>query len=255
MTLPRIGTLWIGPRLSAMEQLALTSFVQQGHEVDLYTYGDVADIPAGVTVRDGNEILPESMIFMYREHRSYSGFSNYFRYRMLLERGGCWADTDLVALRPFDFDGDHVFSSEFARGTQSINTGFIQAPAGSPVLQRAWDLCSAKDPTQIRWGETGPTLFRSVVESLGMDACVQPPEVFCPLPFPQWLSLLDPEAPALPPAAVAVHLWNELWRRTDKDKDADYDPRCMYEQLKARYGVGRRGAVSGEGVRATSPGR
>lgn len=250
MTLARIGTLWIGPRLSAMEQLSLTSFVQNGHEVDLYTYGDVANVPEGVTVRDGNEILPASMIFVYREQRSYSGFSNYFRYRMLLERGGAWADTDMVALRPFDFDSDHVFSSEISRGSQWVNTGFIQAPAGSPAIQRAWDLCSAKDPSQIVWGETGPTLFRHVIESLGMQNHVLPPEAFCPIPYPLWQSLLDPDAPALPSNAMAVHLWNEMWRRNDKDKDAEYDPRCVYEQLKARYGVRTGGRAAEESASA-----
>lgn len=243
MTLPRIQTLWIGPRLSTMEQLALTSFVQHGHDVDLYTYGDVAGVPPGVTLRDGNAILPESMIFLYRDHHSYSGFSNYFRYRLLLERGGCWADMDLVALRPIAFEDEHVFSSEEARGGQYVTTSFIQAPAGSPVMQRAWDLCAAKDRTQIRWGETGPALLREVVESLGMQPFVRPPEVFCPLPYPRWESLLEAAAPTLPAATAAVHLWNEMWRRNGKEKDAQYDPACLYERLKERYGMRRGRAV------------
>jgi hypothetical protein len=250
MTLPRIQTLWIGPRLSTMEQLALTSFVQQGHEVELYTYGEVAGVPEGVHVRDGNAILPESMIFLYRDHHSYSGFSNYFRYRLLLERGGCWADMDLVALQPIAFDGEHVFSSEEARGGQYVTTSFIQAPAGSPAMQRAWDVCAAKDRSQIRWGETGPALLREVVESLGMHDCVRSHEVFCPIPYPRWESLLDPDAPALPPAALAVHLWNEMWRRNGKDKDATYDPACLYEQLKARYAIRTGTPLSSESASA-----
>lgn len=252
MTLARIQTLWIGPRLSTMEQLALTSFVQHGHEVELYTYADIDGVPDGVTVRDGNAILPESMIFLYREHRSYSGFSNYFRYRLLLERGGCWADMDMVALRPIAFAEEHVFASEEARGTQVVSTGFIQAPAGSPVMQRAWEVCSSKDPTQIRWGETGPALLREVVESFGMQSCVQPPEVFCPIPYPKWESLLDADAPPVPDTAMAVHLWNEMWRRNGKEKDAQYDSRCVYERLKTRYGVAR-GLAPGAIREAPSP--
>jgi mannosyltransferase OCH1-like enzyme len=235
MTLERIQTLWIGPRLSVMEQLALRSFVHHGHEVELYTYDEVANIPEGVTVRDGNEILPSSMIFQYREHQSYSGFSNFFRYRLLLERGGCWVDTDLVALRPIAFADDHVFSSEEAKGITHVNAGFIKAPAGSPAMQRAWDVCASKDRSQIRWGETGPALLREVVETLGMNAYVRPPQVFCPIPFWKWQSLLDETTPELPTDAAAIHLWNELWRRDGKDKDAEFDPRCIYEQLKARY--------------------
>ena len=237
MTLERIQTLWIGPRLSALEQLALKSFVHHGHEVDLYTYGQIDGIPPGVTVRDANGILPESRVFLYREHRSYSGFSNYFRYRLLLDRGGCWVDMDMVALQPFRFDDEHVFSSEHARGREFVTTSFIKAPAGSAVMQRAWDICAQKDTSQIRWGETGPRLLDELVASLGMQQFVRPPESFCPIHHGEWGSLLDPNAPAIPEDALAVHFWNEMWRRNERDKDAAYDPRCLYEQLKSRYGL------------------
>src|ERR1051326_1117153 len=83
-----IQCLWIGPRLSAMERASLASFVRHGHDVHLYTYGDVDGVPGGVTVRDGREILAAERIFRYREHDTVSGFSNYFRYKLLSERGG-----------------------------------------------------------------------------------------------------------------------------------------------------------------------
>ena len=237
MSLERIQSLWIGPRLSVMERLALTSFVQQGHDVELYTYAAVEGVPQGVTVRDGNEILPESMIFTYRDHNSYSGFSNYFRYRLLLDRGGCWVDMDLVALRPLAFDDEHVFSSEDAKGEQFVTTSFIKAPAGSPAMQRAWEVCASKDRSQIRWGETGPSLLRSVVAELDLTAHVRAPAVFCPIPYRSWETLLTADAPEIPADAVAVHLWNEMWRRNGREKDGDYDAACLYEQLKTRYGV------------------
>lgn len=235
MTLERIQSLWIGPSLSALEQLALASFVHHGHPVDLYTYAGVEGVPAGVAVRDANAILPESKVFLYRDYNSYSGFSNYFRYRLLLERGGCWVDMDLVALRPLAFDDEHVFASEHARGREVVTTSFIKAPAGSPVMQRAWDICAQKDPAQIRWGETGPRLLDEVVASLGMQQLVRAPALFCPVRHGEWESLLDANPPAIPDDAVAVHFWNEMWRRNGREKDASYDPGSLYEQLKARY--------------------
>ena len=74
-----IQSLWIGGELSLMEQLSAKSFIDHGHEYHLYTYGDVKNIPEGVIVKDGNEILPESEIFRY-ENGSVSAFSNYFRF-------------------------------------------------------------------------------------------------------------------------------------------------------------------------------
>ncbi len=93
-----IQSLWIGSALSTMERLSLTSFVAAGHNVHLYTYDDVAGVPEGVELRDANAILPRSRIFRYAEHDTVSGFSNFFRYKLLLERGGWWVDTDVVCL-------------------------------------------------------------------------------------------------------------------------------------------------------------
>ena len=39
----------------------------------------------------------------------------------------------------------------------------------------------------------------------------------------------------LPAASFAVHLWNEMWRDSGQDKNAAYDPECLYEQLKKKY--------------------
>lgn len=49
-----IQTLWIGDSLSSMERLCLSSFFQNGHEVHLYVYSDVANIPPGIIVKDGD---------------------------------------------------------------------------------------------------------------------------------------------------------------------------------------------------------
>src|SRR5205809_258622 len=51
-------TLWIGPRLSTLERLSLTSFVENGHRVHFYSYGPVEGIPTGVKQRDARAIVP-----------------------------------------------------------------------------------------------------------------------------------------------------------------------------------------------------
>jgi hypothetical protein len=36
-------------------------------------------------------------------------------------------------------------------------------------------------------------------------------------------------------ATHAIHLWNEMWRRNQQDKNHQYHPDCLYEQLKRKY--------------------
>jgi hypothetical protein len=132
-----IQSLWVGGRLSAMERLCISSFLRNGHPFHLYVYQETAGIPPGTVVLDGNAILPASRIFTYREHKTYAGFANFFRYKLLLESGGWFVDADLVCVKPFDFAEDYVFSSEGIGGRQLPNVREVKVPACRTVLRYA----------------------------------------------------------------------------------------------------------------------
>lgn len=224
--------LWIGSELSVMEQLSITSFLRNGHEYHLYTYNELKNVPAGTVIKDGREILPASAIFQYHDRPSYAGFSNYFRYKLLLERGGWWVDSDLVCLRPFEFPEAYVFSSEMNGEEELTNVGVIKAPPGSEAIKYAWSICQAKDPGKVVWGEVGPRLMSEVVKKHGLDKYQKPYYLFCPIS--EWRRLLEPHV-AIHPQAYAIHLWNEQWRLANQDKNGRYSRNCIYEQLKSTY--------------------
>lgn len=231
-----IQGLWVGSALSMMEQLSLASFLRHGHDYHLYVYEDVADIPEGVDVRDGNDILPASMIFRYKHRKSYAGFSNYFRYKLLLENGGWWVDTDVVCIKPFTFDTACVFASEGFKGRVLVSSGIIKVPPGSPVMTYAWQTCRSKNPQDLTWGEIGPRLMDEAVRKFALDLFIRPPNVFSPIPFKAWGAVLDPTRIwAFDETTCAIHLWNEMWRQDGQDKNRPYHPDCLYEQLKRRY--------------------
>jgi hypothetical protein len=228
-----IQTLWIGPRLAAMEQMSITSFLKMGHELHLYLYQPTEGIPTGTVIREATEILPASSIFTYSREGSFAGFSNFFRYKLLLERGGWWVDTDMIALKPFDFDDAYVFSSEDTAEAPGANTGALKVPRGCAAMEFAWEYCQKCDVSQIAWGETGPRLIRAAIEANALGKYVQPPHVFCPIGFRDWRILLDPAADwRCGEETRGLHLWNEMWRRSGTPKDHPYDHRCLYERLK-----------------------
>ena len=176
-----VQSLWIGSDLSAMEHLSISSFLKNGHQYHLYVYDNIGNIPAGTVVNDGEEILPSSMIFQYKQHKSYSAFSNFFRYKLLLEKGGWWIDTDLVCLKPFDFPEEYVFSSERAAGREFINSGAIKAPAASDLLAYAWETCQTKNREELVWGEIGPRLMAEAINKFSLERYVKHYDVFCPI--------------------------------------------------------------------------
>ena len=233
MLLP-IQSLWIGDELSKMEQLCILSFIKNGHEFHLYTYDKVKNIPEGTIIKDGNDILPKSMIFKYSKHESVAGFSNYFRYKLIYDKGGYWVDMDTICIKAFDFEEPYVFSSTLQNKLEIVNIGVIKAPIGSNVVKYAFDVCMAKDPTKIAWGETGPELFRESVKLHDLEKYAKNYMVFCPYNYKDFNKLTEPNE-KINSLSYAIHLFNEMWRRNKIDKNKKYDDTSVYQTLINKY--------------------
>ena len=89
--------LWIGESLSEIEILSIKSFQKQGHIFELFTFGEVKNIPSKTVVRDGNEILDGKEIFKFKD--SYLPFSDLFRYKLMYDEGGIWVDLTIYIQR------------------------------------------------------------------------------------------------------------------------------------------------------------
>ncbi|HKP02664.1 MAG TPA: glycosyltransferase [Chthoniobacterales bacterium] len=231
-----IQSLWIGKRLSTMELLSIRSFLYHGHSYELYVYEPVENLPEGAIARDANEILPASRIFQYADFKSYAGFSNFFRYKLLLERGGWWVDTDVVCLRPFDCPAPYVFASEMIPSGPVAASAVLKCPAGSEAMAHAWKFCESQNPATLKWGETGPRLVAELISSFSLQKYLYPPEVFCPLSYCDWEQVLQTGRPLnLGERSASIHLWNEMWRHAGREKEGDYPWDCLYVRLQKMY--------------------
>ena len=136
-----IQSLWIGNKLTKMEQLSIKSFLQNGYTYHLYTYNNVKNVPTGTIIKDGNEIISKHQIFTY-QNGSYAAFSNLFRFTLLYQKGGYWADTDLICIKPFNFTREYVFVSEPSKDyKKSLPTScLIKLPKKNKVSLRAVNL-------------------------------------------------------------------------------------------------------------------
>lgn len=235
-----VHSLWIGNSLSTLEVLGLRSHIKVGHGVTLWTYGPVANVPDGVRVEDARQIMPDSDVFTYQTGEgkgSYSACSNLFRYKLLSEQDVWWVDTDVVALKPFDFKEYCVFASERNRkGSSSPTTCVIKMPR--MVARDCYKLAQhmSADREKLQWSTIGPKLLARIVFTWPLDDLSQyvlSPTAFCPV---NWF-----DAEFDPPVhwnvdlsnSYAVHLWHEMWRRRGIDKDATQEGDCLYERLKS----------------------
>jgi hypothetical protein len=235
-----VQSLWIGDRLGAMERLAIQSFLDHGHEFHLYCYDGVDGVPAGTTVRNGRDILPADRIFAYSEgfaKDSPAAFSNFFRYKLLLERGGWWVDTDVVCLKPFTFEVDRLIASERLDPPQGYiaSTSVLKAPAGDALMAWLWDLCRTIDTRDVRFGQLGPRLLQKGIDALDLGRLVESPARFSPVPFFEWRRLIDDESLVPGPDTYAVHLWHQMWSANAIDDNSVFSSRCLYQRLRDRH--------------------
>ena len=239
-------SLWIGSRLSVMERLSIQSFLDHGYTFHLYAYQTVENVPAGTVVLPGEQILPADSIFCYRKgygKGSFSAFSNLFRYKLLLDRGGWWTDLDCVCMKPMEFDDEHVVGNERPPGGElQIASGLIKAPPGSRLLKFCWDACRKVDLSQIKWGQIGPRLLTKAVHTAGVPVCVVGPDGFCPIDYWNIWQLI--EAGHAPPNCYSIHLWNSRWRKERLDPDASLlsyvHLRTTQAAFRGRFAKGRR---------------
>lgn len=227
-----IQGLWVGSSLSVMEQLSIASFLANGHEYHLYVYDEIGNVPSGTILEDATRIVSADCRFL-DSRGTFAAFSDFFRYKLLLERGGWWVDTDIVCMRPFAFDGNCVFSKE---PDSTIGSAVMRVPPGNDVISRAWAACLHLDRTSVEWGAIGPRLLAPIIHELGLDSLAVDHEVFYPFDWADWRKALDPAVVwQLSPATRGVHFWNSMWDLAGTDKDATYPRDCLYETLKRQY--------------------
>ncbi len=240
MNLPVVQSLWLGPRLSVMEQLAIKSFLGQGHPFHLYTVGRVENVPQGTTIVSASELFScdglRRLAGEASRPEARAAIACWFRFQLLAERGGWWTDLDNVCLRPLSFIDEHVLGFEREPdGRRRVGAGLIKAPVGSPLMQECRERCRAADPARLGTSEFGRQVLADALESVPAPVRLVEPSAFCPIDsWRVWQFILERQ---LPERCYAIRLWSAKWRRERLNPDVVYDLECLYEQLKRRFGV------------------
>ena len=157
-------TLWVSDddELPEYPLLSLKSMLLTEHEVILYTYNTLKNVPEGVIIKDANEILDKSEIFRYKNgHKSYSGFANYFRLKRLYELGGTWVDLDIILIKNINdvIKEDVAICSEpHHQEYIHCNNAILRFPKGDAFVKDMYDFAKMRGK-DVNHGETGPHLI------------------------------------------------------------------------------------------------
>jgi hypothetical protein len=258
--LPKVQMFWHGAPLSRIERLCMASFLAQGHPLDLYVYETPAAVPAGVRLMSAAEILPRALLFTHRRTGSLGSFSDWFRYRLLQERGGLWVDADVVCLAPMSYPQAEIFGWQDSR---LINNAVLGLPAGHELA--VWLALCCEDPNcilpydrwslrlrklrrryfggnrrdRVRWGEYGPKGITQAARHLGYLDRAQPAAHFYPVKCEDWRLMFGSNPNQEPPwkeESRAVHLWQQMMKTSPGfDKNARFPNDSPFEALCRRY--------------------
>jgi len=222
-----VHSLWIGKQLSPLEIACYRSWAQQGYRHHLWVYDPPEGIPGSSRVCDASQILPAERIFRYRSHYgkgSVSGFSNFFRYKLLWEQGGIWADSDVYCLRPLP--GSPYL---LVREADQVASCLLRAPAGSELMRACWHFCNHSDTASLRWAQTGPQLLTRKIRHLKLQRYLYEESAFLPVLWTEVHKLMrTPELDLQD--CYTVHFWNQQLAEEGFDKEAHW-PGSTYQRL------------------------
>ncbi|MBK8441335.1 MAG: hypothetical protein IPL38_18155 [Rhodobacter sp.] len=260
----QVAALWIGGRLSYLEQLCLISFVHAGQHIRLYTYEDIPNVPPGVEVADASEIMPRSTTVVHKVSGSPAPQADAFRYRMLAQLDRTiWADTDAYCVKPFTTANGHFHGWETEK---TINNGVLGLPQDSETLRLLIELTS--DPYRIPpyltrvqtseleaaaargepmhagempWGVWGPKALTHFLHVTGDVRHSLPPVALYPLHFRDRRLLLRPNwdgSEYITDETFSIHFYGRrMRRRLVTHENGIPRPRSMFGQLLKRHGI------------------
>lgn len=205
-TLPKIASLWIGGRLSWLEQLCLKSFADNGHHITLYSYSPIDNLPDGVHAGNAEDIYPSEPMLRHARTGSPAIHADMWRLHLLLKTDCIWVDADMYCYRPFDFASPFVFGwekpglvcnavlglpsdSKTLLGLLDFFTDeYAIAPWLKPWQQRELeeerDAGNPVHMTAQDWGFTGPASVTYFLQETGEIDHAEPETAFYPISFP-----------------------------------------------------------------------
>jgi Glycosyltransferase sugar-binding region containing DXD motif len=254
-----IRGVWFASELTAIQQLCIKSYMDQGHEFHLYVAGPTKGVPEGTIVEDANAYLSASERKKF-PHNSQA--ADLCRILVVLKEGGWYVDLDTVCLRPFDFPEPYVFVSEdpskygkqkstkipltpcLETVTNTISNNIFKAPAGSPFLQYIADRIRSSDTLHPgHWTVFGPILFMEAIPKFHLEQYVKAPIVLDAANPNELYHLVDGNVRYnISEKSYAMHFRTSWWSGLFQPSlSAVHHPDSLFEQLKRKHNVATSG--------------
>jgi hypothetical protein len=237
-----VHMLWVSGELSRLARLSLASFAANGYRVVLWSY-DPAHLQ---NARDASEILP----LPKEDAANMAYLTSLFRYRVLAEQGGIWADMDVVALaddpaiaarplvasekrRPFR----HAEPTATGESLTQVTNCFMAnpQPTSGDLWHRAVDRVAALNPEDRTWQNAGPHMLSQLMLEDGQGVDILPPEAVDPVAWWNVPACFLEERD--PPSSPFMHMYATIWARRGVDAEGAFPEASLAGRLWRRFGL------------------
>lgn len=239
-----VHMLWVSGELSRLARLSLASFRATGYRVTLWSYDpDHLRVEAD-EVQDAGLLLP----IRKDDAANMAYLTSLFRYRVLAEQGGIWADMDVVALtadpkiqarplvasekrRPFR----HAEPTATHEALTQVTNCFMAnpAPKAGDLWHRATDRVAALNPEERTWENVGPHMLCRLMLQDKDSVDILPTEAVDPVAWWNVPGFFLEERD--PPASPFMHMYATIWARREVDAEAPFPPGSLAGRLWKRY--------------------
>lgn len=190
---------WHGPPLGSLRMACLNSFIQMGNIFEIYTYSPLT-VPDGVVLKDAEEIIPFDQLFYYDNPntglKDLGPFSDLFRFKLLLEKGGWWCDVDTICLSSNIPQVDRAWAQQIPEvNPHAIGSGQIALCKGDLLTKTLYSRCNELSRTNFQPREAlGPHLLSSIIREMKLPLNMfGAPDTFYPLRWIEMFKLWLPQ--------------------------------------------------------------
>lgn len=224
-----------------MEKLSVSSYISNGHAFHLYTYDMDVDAPDGTCLIDASSVFSVDRELLSSIPTKI--IADFFRYQLLFQKGGWWADLDTVCLTYFDFKSRHVLSSIFdydnltgAADRYTIGNHLIKAPRSAEFLFDCLSYVRLRGLDKLESNEIGHKFLSKVLSCYSYRNYAKRESTFAPSRHHEAYEFVRPYGKLrLHKTGYALSLWKEMWVKMGLNCERTYHPESIFEKLKKIY--------------------
>jgi hypothetical protein len=241
---------WHGT-LSKLEERCITSFVNNGFDVNIWSYTNIKVERA--TSRDASELLDESLLFKISQvidgketdKGSLAAFSDLFRYKLLSENDGWWIDTDCYCLKHSDDyftlrkNGNCVIGIEDPSHIAGSSVLFLTKEFAKVLYDKSISILEKNNYKLNLWGEIGPILISEEVLRLNETSWLFPRYYFFPVLFRDNTWYFDKnkmqECTNMSMNSYCVHICTHSFNKYNIDKENPPIDTFLYQLMNDQF--------------------